>query len=74
MHSILNSLERLLSESEDADYFIGFSEKVKRLALNDLLGDASTDFVDAIIESIKQVTMFVWSTGHFHDHLFAHFC
>ena len=57
MHAILNSLERLLSEAEDADTFIGISEKGKRLVLNDLLGDASTDVVDA--ESIKQVTVFV---------------
>ena len=42
-----------------SDTFIGISEKRKRLVLNDLLGAASTDVVDAIIESIKQVTMFV---------------
>ena len=59
MHAILHSLERLLSVAEDADVFLAMREKGKRLVLNDLLGDASTDVVDAIIESLKQVTMFV---------------
>ena len=58
MHSILRSLEQVLS-GEDADIFKQLSERMQRHCLNDLLGDKSTTLVEAIIESIKQVTEIV---------------
>ena len=52
MHSILNSLEQLLSEDEDAEVFVLYSERNKRLILNDLL-EGLPELVDAIIQSVE---------------------
>ena len=56
MHSLTSSLEKLLSDTEDADIFAQNSERTQRFVLNGLLGEGSSDLVEAIIQSIKLVS------------------
>ena len=56
MHSILNSLEQLLSGEEDAEVFILYCKRAQRSFLNDLL-EGPPDLVEAIIQSVEQVTL-----------------
>ena len=57
MHSILNSLEQvLLLSDEDPETFVMNSKRTQQLFLNDLL-EGRPGLVDAIIQSIEQVTL-----------------
>ena len=72
MHSLIGSLEQLLSETVNADVFAPIPEKIQRLALNDILPEGSSDLVEAIIQSVKQVSQIYRSSVvcevllHFH--------
>ena len=56
MHSLNNSLEQLLSETEDAEAFARVSERSQRSILNGVLGEGSSDLVEDIIQSVKRVS------------------
>lgn len=56
MHSLIGSLEKLLSNTEDADIFAHNCEMIQRIVLNSLLGEGRPELVDSIIQSIKQVS------------------
>ena len=67
MHSLISSLEQLLSDAEDADAFASTSERIQRLALNDLLGEGMSELVNSIIQSSVVCGVLL----HFHDYLFT---
>ena len=56
MHSLIGSLEKLLSDSEDADLFAHISETNQRFILNGLLGEGRSELVESIIQSVKLVS------------------
>lgn len=56
MHSLIGSLEQLLSDTEDADIFTYNSERTQRLILNGLLGEGRSELVNSIIQSVKLVS------------------
>ena len=55
-HSLLNSLEDVLSGLDDADNVAQTSVFVQRAFLKEVLGDGCSALVDSIIQSIKKVT------------------
>ena len=56
MHSLIGSLEQLLSDTEDADTFAHTSDRTQRLILNGVLGEGRPELVEAIIQSVKLVS------------------
>ena len=55
MHSLIGSLEELLSNTEDADIFAHNSERSQRFILNGVI-EGRPELVDSIIQSVQQVS------------------